>query len=52
MNPFNNPDALLQMMLANNPQFKKFYEENKNRPPAEIAKQYGINFEEIAKFLK
>lgn len=38
-----NPQALAQNMMMNNPQFKQFFEMNKNKPIEQIAQENGID---------
>ena len=37
-----NPEGLFKKMYENNPEFKKFVDENKDLSAEEIAKKYGI----------
>ena len=46
-----NPSEVTTMLLNSNPQFKEFYETNKNKNPEEIAKEYGIDFSLIRQLL-
>lgn len=38
-----NPDELYKQLMANNPQFKSFVEQNAGKTPEQIAKEHGIN---------
>lgn len=38
-----DPDVLFNQMVNNNPQFKRFVEENKDKTPEQIAREHGIN---------
>lgn len=38
----NNPNEAMQQVL-NNPQFQKFYEENKDKTPEQVAQAYGLD---------
>lgn len=38
-----NPQTLAQNMMMNNPQFKQFFELNKNKPIEQIAQENGID---------
>lgn len=38
-----DPDVLFNQMVNNNPQFKRFVEENKGKTPEQIAREHGIN---------
>ena len=42
-----NPNQLLMNMLQTNPQFRQFYEANKNKTPEQIAKENGIDFNAV-----
>lgn len=41
-----NPDAIVQQMMQNNPQFRKFMEDNKGKSPEQIASEHGINLQD------
>ena len=45
-----NPQAMYDKMLRENPQFKSFVEANQNKSPEQIAKDYGIDFNQIRQF--
>jgi hypothetical protein len=47
-----NPSAVMQSMLNNNPQFAQFVQMNKGKSPEQIAKENGIDFEQIKSFFK
>lgn len=38
-----DPDVLFNQMVNNNPQFKRFVEENEGKSPEQIAREHGIN---------
>ena len=46
-----NPDAVFSDLLQNNPQFKSFVEANKGKTPEQIAKENGLNIEQIKAML-
>ena len=46
-----NPNRLYAEMMKNNPQFKKFVDENKNKPVDQIAEDYKLDIEAISKLL-
>lgn len=46
-----NPQALAQNMLNSNPQFKAFYEQNKDKPIEQIAKENGIDIAQFKQML-
>lgn len=46
-----NPDAVFSELLQNNPQFKSFVEANKGKSPEQIAKENGLNIEQIKAML-
>ena len=46
-----NPDAVFSDLLQNNPQFKSFVEANKGKTPEQIAKENGLNMEQIKAML-
>lgn len=46
-----NPSEVTTMLLNGNPQFKSFYDANKNKPAEEICKEYGIDYGLIKQLL-
>lgn len=44
-----NPDELFTQLMQNNPQFRQFYEANKNKTPEQIAKENGIDLTKLLK---
>lgn len=46
-----NPDAVFSDLLQNNPQFRSFVEQNKGKTPEQIAKENGLNIEQIKAML-
>lgn len=39
----SDPQKVFEEMLNNNPQFKKFVEENKDLTPQQMCQKYGVN---------
>ena len=39
-----NPDEFYNQLMQDNPQFKKFVEDNKGKSPEQIARENGIDF--------
>lgn len=50
-NSMNDPNKMLQQMLNSNPQFRQFYEANKNKTPDEVARAYGLDPSMISRFI-
>lgn len=46
-----NPDAVFSDLMQNNPQFRSFVEQNKDKTPEQIAKENGLNIEQIKAML-
>lgn len=44
-----NPDELFKQLMQNNPQFRQFYETNKDKTPEQIAKENGIDLTNLLK---
>ena len=44
-----NPDELFKQLMQNNPQFRQFYEANKNKTPEQIAQENGIDLTKLLK---
>lgn len=42
-----NPQQMFQNMMQNNPQFRQFMEANKGKDPMQVAKEHGIDLEQI-----
>lgn len=42
-----NPDQIAQQMMKNNPQFRQFVEANKGKTPEQVAKENGIDLNQI-----
>lgn len=49
LNKRNNPNNMFSNMLNSNPQFRQFVEENKGKSPEQIAKEHGIDYNEVIK---
>ena len=47
-----DPQELMHYMMDTNPQFAQFYEQHKGKPIEEVAKQYGIDPNEITKMIR
>ena len=45
-----NPQQFAMNMIQNNPQFKQFYEANKNKTIDQIASENGIDLNMLAQF--
>lgn len=41
--PNSSQNNIIEQML-NNPQFKQFYEDNKNKTPQQICEEYGLDY--------
>lgn len=48
----SNPEQLFESMLRDNQQFKAFVDSNRGKTPEQIAKDYGIDFNQVKSFLK
>lgn len=42
-----NPEQIAQQMMQQNPQFRQFIESNKGKSPEQVAKEHGINLNQI-----
>ena len=42
-----NPEQIAQQMMQNNPQFRQFVEANKGKTPEQVAREYGIDLNQI-----
>lgn len=47
-----NPNEAMQQMLSNNPRFRQFVEENKGKSTEQIAREHGIDINEVLKLLR
>lgn len=46
-----DPDQVITQMLRSNPQFRQFYDENKGKSPEQIAREHGLDFNNIKRFI-
>ena len=42
-----NPQQAFQSMMMNNPQFRKFMEQNKGKTPQQVAQEHGIDINQL-----
>lgn len=42
-----NPEKIAQQMMQSNPQFRQFVEQNKGKTPEQVAKENGIDLNQI-----
>lgn len=42
-----NPEQIAQQMMQSNPQFRQFVEANKGKTPEQVAKENGIDINQI-----
>ena len=42
-----NPEQIAQQMMQNNPQFRQFVEANKGKTPEQVAREHGIDLNQI-----
>lgn len=42
-----NPEQIAQQMMQNNPQFRQFVEANKGKTPDQVAREHGIDLNQI-----
>lgn len=47
-----NPQNAFLMLMNTNPQFKAFYEANKDKDPAQIARENGIDLQQVLDLMK
>lgn len=47
-----NPNAAIQMLSRQNPQFAKFMRDNQGKSPEQIAQDYGLDWGMIQNFLR
>lgn len=47
-----NPSGALQIMMETNPQFRQFYEANKNKPIEQIARENGVNMDDVQSIMR
>ena len=46
-----DPSAVLTSLCQSNPQFMRFYEQNRGRTPQEAFQAYGYDFDEVTKLI-
>ena len=44
---FGNPEQIAQQMMQSNPQFRKFVESNRGKTPEQVAREHGIDLNQI-----
>ena len=42
-----NPQQMFQSMMQNNPQFRQFVEANKGKTPEQVAKEHGVDLNQL-----
>lgn len=42
-----NPEQIAQQMMQNNPQFRQFVEANKGKTPEQVAREYGVDLNQL-----
>lgn len=42
-----NPEQIAMQMMQQNPQFRKFVEANKDKTPEQVAREYGIDWNQL-----
>lgn len=42
-----NPDQIAQQMMQNNPQFRQFVEANRGKTPEQVAREYGVDLNQL-----
>lgn len=47
-----NPEQIAMNLMQRNPQFKQFVEENKGKTPEQVARENGIDFNQIMGMMK
>ena len=47
-----DPSAVVRMLSQKNPQFAQFVKENEGKSPEQIAKDYGIDWNQIQQLMK
>lgn len=47
-----NPEQIAMALMQRNPQFKAFIEQNKGKSPQEVAKEQGIDINQIMGMLR
>ena len=47
-----NPEQMAQQMMMSNPQFKAFMDANQGKSPEQVAREHGIDFNQIMGMMK
>ena len=47
-----NPEQIAHQMMNNNPNFRKFVDDNKGKTPEQVAKEHGIDLSQIMGMIK
>lgn len=42
-----NPEQIAQQMMQQNPQFRQFMEQNKGKTPEQVAREHGIDLNQL-----
>lgn len=42
-----NPEQIAQQMMQSNPQFRQFIEANKGKTPEQVAREYGVDLNQL-----
>ncbi len=46
------PEIIYNQLMRSNPQFRDFIEANKNKSPEQIAREYGVDFNDLQQLLR
>ena len=47
-----NPEQIAQQMMQSNPRFKQFMEANKGKSPEQVAREHGLDIEQVKQLMK
>ena len=47
-----NPEALFSQLMRDNPQFRRFVDDNRGKTPEQIARENGIDFAEVQRLMR
>ena len=47
-----NPEQIAQQMMQSNPQFRQFMERNKGKSPEQVAREHGLDIEQVKQLMK
>lgn len=47
-----NPDQIAHQMMQSNPQFRHFVEQNKGKTPEQVAREYGVDIDQLKQMMK